>query len=71
MSDSLLVQFDGDKVTAVYNFKNDRCLRHNIVGSTDPETIAPMLDYLKAYIQQYTHCIIHNEMTTECKKSDR
>ena len=69
-SDSLLVQFDGDHVTAVYNFKNDRCLRHNIVGSVDEATLAPMLDYLKAYIQQYIHCIIHNEMTTECKKSD-
>ena len=69
-SDSLMVQYDGEKVTGVYNFIEDRCLRNNILDSTDEQTLAPMLDYLKAYIQQYVHSIVHDEMTTECKKSD-
>lgn len=61
-SDSLLVQFDGEKVTGVYDFQKDHCLNHNIAGETDPSRIAPMLDYLKAYIQQYVHRMIHNEL---------
>ena len=64
-SDSLLVQFDGERVTGVYNFRTDRCLHTNIAGSVDPKAIAPMTDYLKAYIQQYIHRMIHDELTVE------
>lgn len=61
-SDSLLVQFDGEQVTGVYNFRHDRCLRTNIAATVAPETIAPMVDYLKAYIQQYIHRMIYDEL---------
>ena len=64
-SDSLLVQFDGSQVTGVYDFRTDRCLRTNIAATVAPETIAPMTDYLKAYIQQYIHRMIHDELTVE------
>ena len=61
-SNSLLVQFDGEKVVGVYDFRKDPCLRNNIVRSVEPQRIAPMVDYLKAYIQQYIHRMIHNEL---------
>jgi hypothetical protein len=62
-SDSLLVQFDGERVVAVYDYRQDRCLHRNIAGSIDPQRIAPMEEYLKAYIQQYIRRMIHDEMT--------
>ena len=64
-SDSLLLQFDGEKTKAVYNFHSDRCLHTNIADSVDPEQIAPMEDYLKAYIQQYIHRMVNNQLTVE------
>lgn len=64
-SDSLLVQFDGEKVVAVYDYRKDKELKANIAGTIAPERIAPMVDYLKAYIQQYIHRMINNEMRVE------
>lgn len=64
-SDSLMVQYDGEKVISVYDFRTDRSLKHNIVDSIDPERIAPMLDYLKAYIQQYIHRMVSDELKVE------
>jgi len=49
-SDSVLVQFDGQNVTGVYNFLNDRRLKVNL---KDEYTEDEMLRYLKATIQQY------------------
>ena len=59
-SDSLLVQFDGEQVVAVYDFREDKELKENIKGTIAPERIAPMVDYLKAYIQQYIHRMIED-----------
>ena len=64
-SDSLLVQFDGEHVTGVYDYRNDHYLRANMVNTADKQRIAPMIDYLKAYIQQYTHRMVHDQLTTE------
>ena len=64
-SDSLLVQYDGEQVTGVYEHQADRQLQHNLVASVTPERIAPMTDYLKAYIQQYIHRMINDELTVE------
>ena len=64
-SDSLLVQFDGEHVTGVYDYRHDHWLRANIVNTADKQRIAPMIDYLKAYIQQYTHRMVHDQLTTE------
>ncbi len=61
-SDSLLLQFDGEHTTAVYNFKQDRMLQHNL-GNT--EETHDMETYLKAYIQQYISRMINNQLTTE------
>ncbi len=59
-SDSLLVQFDGEQVVAVYDFREDKELKENIKGTIAPERTAPMVDYLKAYIQQYIHRMIED-----------
>ena len=61
-SDSLLVQFDGEKVVGVYHFRDDRELQHNLTGSIAPQRIAPMTDYLKAYIQQYIHRMVNDKL---------
>ena len=64
-SDSLLLQFDGEKSVAVFDFHNDRCLHTNLIDSIAPERIAPMEDYLKAYIQQYIRRMVENELQVE------
>ena len=64
-SDSLLVQFDGENAVAVYDYQQDPCLQTNIVTDVAPERLAPLTDYLKAYIQQYIHRMIHNELTVK------
>lgn len=62
-SDSLLLQFDGEQVTAVYDYRRDKQLQTDIKQTISNDRIAPMIDYLKAYIQQYIHRMIHNELT--------
>lgn len=62
MSDSLLVQFDGQQVTAVYDYIADPCLQQPLPTN---EASQEMVRYLKAYIQQYIHRMIHNELTYE------
>ena len=62
MSDSLLLQFDGTQVTALYNYRTDPCLHHRLPAEQAPEE---MVRYLKAYIQQYIHRMITNQLTHE------
>ena len=45
---------------AVYDFREDKELKENIKGTIAPGRIAPMVDYLKAYIQQYIHRMIED-----------
>jgi phosphoglycerol transferase MdoB-like AlkP superfamily enzyme len=61
-SDSLLVQFDGQQVTAVYNYHSDPHLQNNIKDKVDVST---MVTYLKAYIQQYINRMITNTLTVQ------
>lgn len=65
LSDSLLVQWDGERVTGVYDYQQDPMLRDNIAGKVEDERIAPMVDYLKGYIQQYIHRMITDQLTAE------
>ena len=46
----LMIQFDGEKVTAVYNFKTDELLTDNLLGQID---VSAMELRLKAIIRQY------------------
>ncbi len=65
LSDSLLVEFDGKEIKAVYDYRQDRMLKNNLAGSIDEKRIAPLSDYLKGYIQQYIHRMITDELTAE------
>lgn len=62
MSDSLLLQWDGQEVTGVYNYQQDPLLQQQLSDTSCPE-VEPMLTYLKAYIQQYIDRMITNELT--------
>ena len=57
-----MLQFDGNKTTAVYNFKNDRFLKHNL-KDTQPMTNDERL--LKATIQQYIERLINDQLTIQ------
>ncbi len=46
----MMLQFDGEKVKALYNFKSDPLLKYNLIGQVD---CADMEHELKAMIQQY------------------
>ena len=67
-SDSLLLQFDGENITGVYDYRNDRYIKNNLTKTISPERIAPMEDYLKAYIQQYIHRMVNNELTVKSEE---
>ncbi len=56
----LMLQFDGEKTTAVYRFKTDPLLKHNLVG-TVPEQ-QTMETRLKAIIQQYMSRMNENRL---------
>ena len=56
-----VLQIDGDHVKAVYNYKDDWFLTHNLID-TLPEQ-AQMERELKAIIQQYMHRMNNNQLT--------
>ncbi len=55
-----MMQFDGQRVTAMYRFKTDPLLRHNLAGRVKEQ--AAMEVTLKALIQQYMQRMNHNEL---------
>lgn len=59
-TDSLILQFDGEQVTALYNYRTDPTLQQPL-----PVELAPddALTYLKAYIQQYITRMRENRLT--------
>ena len=56
----LLLQFDGAKTTAVYRFKTDPLLKHNLAGQLPDQQ--PMETQLKAIIQQYMSRMNENRL---------
>ena len=61
-SDSLLLQFDGKEVTALYNFRTDRLLKHNLKERANEEEPQAMLRYLQGTIQQYVSRMRENRL---------
>lgn len=59
--DYLLIN-DGQKSKALYNLKNDRLTKQNLLGKLAPVQAA-METYLKAFIQQYNNRMINNQLT--------
>jgi phosphoglycerol transferase MdoB-like AlkP superfamily enzyme len=62
LSDSLLLQFDGMQVSAVYDFRNDSLLTNNIAKEVDVEDEQR---YLRAFIQQYINRLTTNQLTVD------
>ena len=61
--DSLLLQFNGEKVISVYDFKNDRMLSENRIGAFPAQD--SMEIKLKAFIQQYMNRMRKNKICIE------
>ena len=62
MSDSLLMQFDGKQVTALYNYRRDPLLQQSLPADQAPEE---MVRYLKAFVQQYIYRMINNKLRVD------
>ena len=60
LSDSILLQFDGQNTYAVYNYQNDPLLQNNIASEIN---YSAMERYLRAYIQQYIYRLTTNQLT--------
>jgi phosphoglycerol transferase MdoB-like AlkP superfamily enzyme len=57
-----VLQFDLKKTKALYNLKSDPLLKKNLVGKN--EIVQKSLEkQVKAFIQQYNNCLVHNRMT--------
>lgn len=56
-----LLQFDGTRTRAIYAFKTDRLLRHNLLGKLPQQ--AAMERELKAIVQQYMQRMNTNHLT--------
>ena len=55
-----LLQFDGNSTTAVYRFKTDPLLKHNLVGQVPEQQTMEL--FLKALIQQYMSRMNENRL---------
>lgn len=61
-SGKYLLQFDGEKSIALYDFTGDRLLEHNVLKDY-PETVKNMETKLKAIIQQYMERMNKDRLT--------
>ena len=57
-----LMQFDGSKPTAMYRFREDQLLKHNLLTDAPADTVAIMENELKAIIQQYMQRMNSNRL---------
>ena len=58
-----LLQFDGRNTVAMYAFKTDKLLEHNLLGQVDVQQ--SMEDELKAIIQQYMIRMNNDELVVK------
>lgn len=61
--DNYLLQFDGEQVKAVYDFKADRMLQNNLKGKVAEQDSMELL--LKANLQQYFVRMINNDLVVK------
>ena len=59
-----MLQFDGNAATALYNVREDKLLKENVVEKL-PATVEQMEKGLKAIIQQYMHRMLNNKLVAE------
>lgn len=62
--DNYLLQFDGTKSIGLYNFKEDKLLKNNLISGL-PEVVAAIEPRLKAFIQQYNNRMVDDDLTME------
>ncbi len=62
INDKNLVQFDGEKITGIYNLSNDSLLKNNLVTTTSNNKNKELL--LKAFLQEFRTAMLTN---TICK----
>ncbi len=62
-----LLQFNGQKSTSLYNFKNDLYLKNNLL-MVEKDSVKIFEERLKAFIQQYNNRIVDNALTIGSKK---
>lgn len=61
-SDQYLLQFDGSKSLALYDFKSDKLLKRNLVTEL-PDVVTKMETKIKAIVQQYNNRMIEDRLT--------
>ena len=64
IKDGYLLEFNGDKSTALYDLSKDPMQTTNLVKKNIPVKDSLVL-FIKAYIQQYNNRIIENRLTTD------
>lgn len=55
------LQFDGQRVVALYNVKQDPQMKHNL-RDTSPEVLAELLPLFKAYLQEFSDRMRHDKL---------
>ena len=65
-----LLQFDGQKVKALYRFRTDLLLKHN-VATQEPKVAAEMERQVKAIIQSYMERMTKNQLVCNKERSKR
>ena len=64
ISDTYCLQFNGEEIIGMYNWKEDTALHRNMVGE-NLLVEEQLLSYLKAYIQQYNNRLIQNKLVVK------
>lgn len=64
INNNYLLEFDGQKPTALYKYKTDSLVKKNIL-TENPVQAESITNTLKAYIQTYNSCLINNKMRAE------
>ncbi len=60
--DEYALVFDGTASLALYDYKRDRLMQHNLLHER-PDVVAEMEAYIKAVVQQYNNRLIENRLT--------
>ena len=59
-----VLQFDGQKAVGLYNYQQDKLLKHNLTGQL-PAIQKPMEIQVKGFIQQYMNRMLDDKMVPE------
>ncbi len=66
--DSLLLQFDGERSNAIYNFVTDTFQQHNLISQVPEKRRIAMERQIKAIVQQYIDRMTSNRFTVDADK---